>query len=243
MVQGHITDYNSEKSLQKHFKELEKIIEGEEVETVDNRFLIASEKSLEAYYAPYRFKLSSRVEVLLIGITPGRAQMLSSYKAFREKQDLRSKASFSTKGTDVGRKNLIQMLDDIGLANVLGISSTDLFYSKSKSLCAMTSIARFPVLKDGKDYTGHSPNILRSELIKRQAELFLFPKLKRNKNRLLIIPLGKAVTSFLNEYYQGKSSHTVLQGFPHFSGANAHRKRHFEENLRSLKKQVKKHFS
>ena len=241
MLKGKLAEFNSENAFLRYAKGLDDQLKGWREPSLKKALSIGKEKHLEAFYVPYRFKLGLSTRVLLLGITPGRDQAWSALKAHTLDESLRSKASFSS-GSSGANRVLVGMLDQIGLPEALGLeTSRELFDSRAK-LCSMTSVARYPVMFKGKNYNGHQVKITNSELIKRQAELFLLPKLKRFKGKLLIIPFGDAVSDFLKAYQFIDEKHEVLHGFPHFSGGNTHRVRKFKEvNLR-LKRQIKAHF-
>ncbi|MGZ9817738.1 hypothetical protein ACXM0N_17825 [Peribacillus simplex] len=87
-------------------------------------------KKLEIYYAPFDY-VNERAKVVIVGITPGLHQMKKSYSTvINARGHLHSdeeilhevKKNSSFEGTM--RKNLVQMLDELGLHTYLNISST-----------------------------------------------------------------------------------------------------------------------
>ncbi|MGL5506637.1 MAG: hypothetical protein ACRDB0_01905, partial [Paraclostridium sp.] len=94
-----------------------------------------------------------------------------------------------------------------------------------------------------QNYTGHTPKLLKSEfLMKYVKDNFVneFESLD-NYNKVLLIPLGKAVEEVLYKLAEEKiiNENQILKGFPHPSGANVNRINQLEENKEYLIKQIK----
>ncbi|MGG0476747.1 hypothetical protein ABE039_01955 [Priestia megaterium] len=202
-------------------------------------FLIAQERELSMYYSPHNDYINPDAHIVIAGITPGWFQMktafkqcvssLSHHQLEQVLYETKKAASFS--GTM--RVNLIDMLDQCGIAKVMGINGAAELFASQRDLLHTTSVLKYPVFYKGKNYTGHQPPIERSVLLSRYA-FEVFPhELSEIKNPCLIVPLGKAVENVLRKLSREPSfsRHTYLFGFPHPSGANGHRKRIFEEHL------------
>ncbi|MFE4122787.1 hypothetical protein [Priestia sp. YIM B13486] len=202
-------------------------------------FLIAQERELSMYYSPHNDYINPDAHIVIAGITPGWFQMktafkqcvssLSHHQLEQVLYETKKAASFS--GTM--RVNLIDMLDQCGVAKVMGINGAAELFASQRDLLHTTSVLKYPVFYKGKNYTGHQPPIERSALLSRYA-FEVFPhELSEIKNPCLIVPLGKAVENVLRKLSNEPSfsRHTYLFGFPHPSGANGHRKRIFEEHL------------
>jgi hypothetical protein len=58
------------------------------------------------------------------------------------------------------RTNLIVMLDSLGVAGVLDITSTRSLFEDQAGLIHSTSAIRYPVFVSGRNYTGHRPRPL-----------------------------------------------------------------------------------
>jgi hypothetical protein len=211
------------------------------------RFRIERSGDVEIYYAPVDY-LNREAQIALVGITPGWQQMEVAYRVAREAiqkglgrvavcRRTKKAAAFS----GAMRKNLLEMLDGIGVPKSLGIqSSGDLFESEHR-LIHSTSILKYPVFVNRENYTGHRPALLNHPLLKHyvkdvfSVEICLLP-------RAFIIPLGKAVSSAL-EYLIQKgelSGDRCCIGFPHPSPANGHRKSQFQAERRIMTKKLHK---
>ncbi|WP_136605708.1 hypothetical protein [Paenibacillus dokdonensis] len=93
-----------------------------------------------------------------------------------------------------------------------------------------TSLLRYPVFVEKRNYTGTNPETLSSPLLRQQV-CSTCEELEQLQD-VLIIPLGKAVERVLRWFpEQGRiREQQVLWGFPHPSGANGHKHRQFEEH-------------
>ncbi|KWU58843.1 uracil-DNA glycosylase family protein [Priestia megaterium] len=202
-------------------------------------FLIAQERELNMYYSPHNDYINPDAHIVIAGITPGWFQMktafkqcvssLSHHQLEQVLYETKKAASFS--GTM--RVNLIDMLDQCGIAKVMGINGAAELFASQRDLLHTTSVLKYPVFYKGKNYTGHQPPIERSALLSHYAFEVFTHELSEIKNPCLIIPLGKAVENVLRKLSREPSfsRHTYLFCFPHPSGANGHRKRIFEEHL------------
>ncbi len=100
-----------------------------------------------------------------------------------------------------------------------------------------------PVFVKGKNYTGHSPRLLKHPEFRKFVEGQLSQELEEVP-KALIVPQGKAVAEVLRHLsVEGKvSEQRCLLDFPHASGANGHRRRLFEQSLESMRQQVQDWF-
>lgn len=216
---------------------------------LNTTFRIESTGDIEIYYAPVDC-INGQAEIALVGITPGWHQMEVAFCTARE--DIlkglgrvavcrRAKGAAAFSGTM--RKNLLEMLDGIGIPRAMGIESSGELFAHAHRRVHSTSALRYPVFVDGKNYTGHRPPVLSHTLLKRyvdedfSVEIDMVPK-------AFIVPLGKAVSSVL-EYLVDRgriSGDRCCLGFPHPSGANGHRKRQFEAQRQTMEKKVRRWF-
>ena len=212
--------------------------------------LIQEDKDMSIYYVPYEY-VNKRAKVMIIGITPGFTQMELAIRCAREDLlqgvpsdliDQRAKKLASFAGSM--RKNLIEMLNQIGLPGAIGIESSGLLFEERRDLLHTTSVIRYPVFRQGKNYTGHSPAILKSDTLYRYAESILLPELLEVKDAL-IIPLGKSVSDVVQDFVDKGwlAGERYLFEMPHPSGANGHRKKQFEQSRSGMEQQVLKWFS
>ncbi|WP_138752264.1 uracil-DNA glycosylase family protein [Paenibacillus sinopodophylli] len=208
------------------------------------------EPGMSIYYVPYEY-VNSQAKVMIIGITPGFTQMELAIRSARddllsgvaiELIDQRAKKLASFAGSM--RRNLIEMLDVIGLAKGLGIDNCGLLFEERRDLLHTTSAIRYPVFQHGNNYTGHSPSILKSDVLYRYAEDIFLPELTACQDAL-VIPLGKAVSEVVQAFAsRGRiSKDRCLFDMPHPSGANGHRKKQFEQFRTSMEQKVSRWFS
>ncbi|WP_409296943.1 hypothetical protein V1498_03585 [Peribacillus sp. SCS-26] len=216
------------------------------------RFLIEKEAELALYYAPHNEWVNREARVVIAGITPGWYQMKTAFEAARagmelemELNELLQHTKRSARFAGTMRKNLIEMLDGCGLPEHIGLSGAGELFGTRDDLLHTTSIIKYPVFKNGQNYTGHSPAVYQSALLKKYA-YEAFPKeLNSLQSKvLLLIPLGKAVGEVIRHLQENHIIPSVpcLFGFPHPSGANGHRKKQFEEQKESFMKIIEHAF-
>ncbi|MGE7185511.1 uracil-DNA glycosylase family protein [Peribacillus sp. NPDC006672] len=206
-------------------------------------------KKLEIYYAPFEY-VNERAKVVIVGITPGLHQMKKSYSTVINLEYIHSdeeilhevKKNSSFEGSM--RKNLIQMLDELELHIYLGISSTLDLFNEASHIVHTTSVLTYPVFYNGKNYNGTTPNILKTEFLKKNIMEGFATEIGAI-DRPLIIPLGVNVSKVLN-YLAGQDyldSNNILLGFPHPSGGNGHRHKQFAENKEQMRMMLQRYFS
>lgn len=202
-------------------------------------FLIDEEGSLSMYYSPHNEYINPAAKIVIIGITPGWKQIQTAYKQIinylqtnhTEEQMLKA-AKIAASFSGQMRINLVQMLDSIGLANLLDIPTTERLFTSNRFLIHTTSVIKYPVFHKGKNYTGYKPTIDQSSLLTHYAYPLFAEELNHIDQDALLIPLGKVSENVLDKI---RTKHEyVLTGFPHPSGANGHRHKQFSQNKRIL---------
>ncbi len=193
--------------------------------------LLHTEGALQVFFTPFDH-LPRAGKVLLVGHTPGRHQAYLALTTTAEQ--LRAGASIDialTEASRVGsfagamRRNIAAMFDDLGLHQHLGLSSCTELFGERRDLLAGTSAICYPVFVNDANYGGGNPPIVRSPILRAFASQVLAAELARIPEAL-IVPLGRAAEDgvALAQVDQKR----VLSGFPHPSGANGHRLKHFE---------------
>ena len=130
-------------------------------------------KKLEIYYAPFEY-VNDQAKVVIIGITPGLHQMKKSYSTVLNLKDqclndeeilheVKKNSSFE----GPMRKNLIAMLDELEVQNYLGLSSTSELFNTASHLVQSSSVIPYPVFYKEKNFSGSTPNILKTELLRK----------------------------------------------------------------------------
>lgn len=219
----------------------------EKADVLTSQFLLHRLNNLEIYYAPFDW-VNTAAKVVVVGITPGWTQMEIAFREARRKllessdaveicRTVKQQASFAGSM----RKNLISMLDKLGLPAQLGIKSTEDLFGCARSLLHSTSAIRYPVFINRNNYTGSSPRILDSSLLRKFIESMLTDEL-RLVPRALVIPLGRCVSEVLEFLVSQKQvdGSRCLFGFPHPSGANGHRVAEFTHRFESLQQKLRR---
>ncbi|MDO5291806.1 MAG: hypothetical protein Q4F05_03545 [bacterium] len=202
---------------------------------------IEKEGNVEIYYAPHNEHINPKAKVFIIGITPGFQQLneaiVTARKGLEEGKSIpqiqyECKAAARFSGSL--RKNIISMLDEIGLNQALGITTCEELFTAKDELLHTVSLIPYSVFVKGANYSGHTPKLLKSEfLMKYIYENFLeeYNQLQCPKE-VLLIPLGRAVEEVLVRLSdEGKvERNQILLGFPHPSGANVNRLSQLREN-------------
>lgn len=188
---------------------------------------------LRVCYAPFEY-VNDAARVVIVGITPGRTQMLNALREAQRQTQLGAndaavlRAAKST-GAFSGpmRPNLTDMLNAIGIHDWLGISSCDALFGKSAHLVQTTSVLRNPVFVNNDNYNG-TPGIMRHPILRTQV-INGFAIDAASLPNAVFVPLGDKVADALNWLAaEGHIAHDrLLNGLPHPSGANAERIAYF----------------
>lgn len=205
-------------------------------------FRLYADTQLEMFYAPFD-TINHSAKLAIVGITPGFQQMEIAYRVARaalalgrdaESASREAKAHASFAGTM--RRNLVSMLNDIGINNALEVPDSVVLFETAQTLLHTSSAIRYPVLVRGANYTGHTPQPLQHPVLRGMIFDVLAPELAAVPDAL-VIPLGKAVECCLAALVSAGSlsRDRCLLGFPHPSGGNGHRKREFERNRDALR--------
>ena len=201
-----------------------------------------AEGRLEAFYAPLH-AVTKDARIVIVGLTPGLSQMLLAFREARELlvegwrppeifHEIRRRMAFA----GPMRRNLIEMLDRIGVAERLDLATTAALFDDASNLLHSTSALRYPVLRDRRNYSG-SPSVRNSRLLTNMAAANLLPELQELPDAL-IVPLGRAVEGALAHPGIDRSQR-MLHGFPHPSGGNGHRTSQFRSEYRQLRRAVR----
>jgi hypothetical protein len=200
---------------------------------LSRRFTIARDGNIEVQYAPFEF-INPQARVVLVGITPGRTQMVNALRECRRQlqagasKEVALKAAKQT-GAFSGamRPNLIALMDAIGLHRWLGVDSCEALFGSASHLVQTTSVLRNPVFVNGENYNG-TPRMTVNPLLRQQL-LEGFAQDARALPKAVFLPLGDKVSAGLHWLAdQGALDRTrILDGLPHPSGANAERIAYF----------------
>ncbi len=205
--------------------------------------------NLEIYYVPFDY-WKPKAKLLIVGITPGWTQMelayrslvtaISQNKSWPERYvTVEQSASFA----GAMRTNLITMLNALGIPKHLGLSSSEPLFGESHYLVNTTSVIRYAVFVDGKNYTGSQPKLLKHPELLNYVE-GVFAEELRQVPDALIIPQGRSVQAVLERWIQAGEldRDRCLLHFPHASGANGHRQKFFDAAKAKMRIQVENWF-
>lgn len=212
-----------------------------------DELLIEEQGNLTLYYCTHNQYINEHAKVFIVGITPGFQQMNKSIATARlcieegvpiEAVPYLCKREARFEGTL--RKNIISMLDELGLPTKLKIKDSKALFEERDDLLHTTSMIPFAAFVKGKNYSGHQPPLIKCELFMKYIKTFFYPQVVLMKDAL-IIPLGKSVEEILLRLIEEGiiNEQQCLLGFPHPSGANAHRYEQFAENKEQMIAKIK----
>lgn len=213
------------------------------------------------YYAPFDY-VNPKARLFIVGITPGEVQMNNMlveaarliHQGLPDEEVLkRCKAVGSFSGPM--RKNLVELMDEAGIAEFLDIETTAQLFSDKQDLVNLTSCIRYPTfeVKKGEERNFNAEIQQGSKLFNFAAPLTL-EELNMAPNAVLL-PLGPKVRHYLEKVVKGTNfENRLLPELPHPSGANAERIAYFlgrksketlssktnSEKLDNSKKEMKK---
>lgn len=210
-------------------------------------FFLNEEKKLKVYYAPHNEYINSKARIIIVGICPGWTQTEIAFKIVRDNLRLGTdidlilkKCKMEARFAGSMRNNLISMLDELSLAKYLGIESVGELFDENCELLHTTSLIPYPVFINGKNYTGHTPEIVESSLLMEYVREHFYEEINKMNTKPLIVPLGKSVEDVLRLMIDENiiDEEQCLFGFPHPSGANGHRKKQFMANENKLRERI-----
>ena len=199
-----------------------------------NNLLLKDFEEERIYYTPFDY-INPKARLFIVGITPGEVQMnnmlaeaarLIHLKVSDEEVLKRCKAVGSFSGPM--RKNLVELMDEAGIAEFLGIETTAQLFSDKQDLVNLTSCIRYPTfaVKNGKETNFNAEIKQGTELFNFAAPLTL-EELNKAPN-VVLLPLGPKVRHYLEKVVKGTNfENRLLPELPHPSGANAERIAYF----------------
>lgn len=195
----------------------------------ESKLTIKRDGDIQVCYAPFDH-IERSARLVIVGITPGMTQAVNALNALNDaklagksiEEALRG-AKMTASFSGAMRSNLVETLDFIGVADLLGISSTASLFEYGSTEMHFTSALRYPVFVAGKNYAGN-PSILRTPMLRDIVETHLAEEARLLPNAIWL-PLGpNAEEAVLHLVGKGLLTHNnVLAGMPHPSGANAER--------------------
>lgn len=234
----------------KYCDEIKRLNSFAKEDVLNKKFELYNKNNLKIYYAPHNEIINKKAKIFIVGITPGWTQTCIAYKTAHEglikelnHEAIKKECKRNSRFAGSMRKNLIDMLDELGLNEKLYINSCAKLFETQDELLHTTSMLPYPVFINDQNYTGSNPKILGNEVLNSYLRKYFYKEVKSLPN-VLIIPLGKAVEEVLELMISENliKREQCLLGFPHPSGANGHRKMQFEEKKENLIKIINEYF-
>ena len=206
-------------------------------------FALQQDTDLQIYYAPHNEFIHPGARIVIVGITPGWSQTQRAYQTAKngiaqqlKDEEICFRCKMDSRFAGTMRTNLIAMLNELGLHTRLGLSSCAELFRPENDILHTTSLIKYPCFYKGKNYSGHTPAIGSSEILRKYIRTEFMEELNCLDAVRLIIPLGAAVEGIFRETGVLSSLHpcAVLWGFPHPSGLNARRTEQFQTNRESM---------
>lgn len=150
-------------------------------------------KRVEVFYLPFEH-LNHSAKIVLVGMSPGHKQMLEVAETVTEQlarfgrvdlSDLKKRGAFA--GNKM-RSNLTRMLNYYDIPDLVGVPSGEALFGSRWSSLHTTSLLRYPVFVDGKDFTGQI-DMLESGVLRKYVENYFCREIA-SLNDPYIVPLG-----------------------------------------------------
>ncbi|NIK71710.1 MULTISPECIES: hypothetical protein [unclassified Paenibacillus] len=206
------------------------------------------EGPIEMYYAPHNDYGNPLARIMIVGITPGWNQMEIAIRTaklamlkHKSAQEICKEAKMAARFAGSMRSNLIQMLNELNLHSYYGLADCKALFEDESTLLHTTSLLRYPVFTNKKNYSGHSPELSKNVLLYTYAYQLMMSELEALNHTPLIIPLGKSVELVFKRLLSEKkiNEKQVVWGFPHPSGANGNRLRQFQQYRDEMEKGIR----
>lgn len=128
--------------------------------TLGGRLIAEKAGNLTISYAPFEH-IERGARIVIVGITPGAQQAANALCEVRRRllagddhATALAAAKIHASFSGPMRANLVEMLDHIGVARWLNVSSTDKLWTTHSALAHFTSALRYPVFVNGKNFNG-----------------------------------------------------------------------------------------
>lgn len=225
--------------FQKYKDSIARLTDTEKCSILNDTFELYGDAALHIYYAPHNEYINNNARIIIVGITPGWTQTQRAYQIAQKylkmgvsDEEVCFQCKSVSRFAGTMRKNLISMLDELGLHQIAGLSSCAKLFDTDNDLLHTTSLIKYPCFYKGKNYSGHTPRIISSAILTEYIDKVFRDELECMDRARLIIPLGSAVESAFHEILNSTAirNYEVLWGFPHPSGLNAHRADQFQAN-------------
>lgn len=184
---------------------------------------LGREGAFTAAWAPFDW-INDRADIILVGVTPGLRQATDALTELR--RQLRAGASIDgaaeaakVYASFAGMRSLAaRLMDSLGFAAAFGLSTCDELFGPAATRVHSTSVLRFPVLKDGRNFSGDR-RIMTRPMMREMVEEHLVPELASLPDAW-IVPFGiNALVVLETLVAEGRlSGDRLLSGLLHPSG-------------------------
>lgn len=191
----------------------------------DPRLLMEESGGVKIYYSPFEY-INTEARIVLVGITPGPTQMVNANNEARRSllagkstleamKNAKDTAAFSGEPL---RSNLINQLNHWGVHQWLRISDSANLFAEKRHLIQTTSLLRYPVFVDDKDYRG-TPDMIKHPLLKNNLLKHFVSEVEQIKEAIFF-GLGPQVQKVLDHLVEQKilPADRVIGGMLHPSG-------------------------
>lgn len=222
---------NSSSTIASRFRSI--IASATKLDPQSPALLIDREGEYACHYAPFEH-VNRNARIVLVGITPGKQQagnaldaLQSGLRAGMSDEDALAMAKRTASFSGPMRQTLVDMLDHLGLDTILGLNSCEELFASRTDLVHFTSALRYPVFKDGKDYSG-SRAVLTHPFLRGMWATWLAEEAAELQDAWWI-PLGVCASEVLKTMAATKllDETQVLSGIPHPSPSSRERSAYF----------------
>lgn len=198
-----------------------------------------SEGRLSVSYAPFEW-VNPEAKLIIVGITPGELQAANALQEAKRQLsmgalDVAAIQAAKLTGAFSGpmRKNLLAMLDKVGLPKWIGVTSAAELFEKRADLIQTSSMIQYPTFVDGKKNYNGTPDLRRSPLLRSLVKDHFLPMVT-SLPAAQILALGDVPWNTLQWLAdEGLIDRSRVLGFtPHPSPANNERISCFLETMR-----------
>ena len=159
-------------------------------------------RKVDVFYLPFEH-INLNARIVLVGMTPGHKQMLMAAKVLNAQLsnfgcvDLREIKTQSSFAGSLMRSNLTRMLDYYNIPSLIGVKCGEALFKSHWQCLHTTSLLRYPVFVDGKDFNGQIDMLENTFL--RKYVINYFCREIANLDNPYIIPLGDEVAEVIKK--------------------------------------------
>jgi hypothetical protein len=196
----------------------------------DERLLLDEWGAIKIYYALFEY-INRTARVVLVGITPGPTQMVNANNEARRalmsgksSQDtMRAAKDTAAFSGEPMRGNLIKQLNHWGVERWLGLTDATAIFSTDRQLVQTTSLLRYPVFVNDRDYRG-APDMMKHPLLKKHLLDYFVTEVAELSNAVFL-GLGPMVQNVLDRLIVSGvlEKDRIIGGMLHPSGNNTYR--------------------